>query len=315
FIIYTIIILSFCTIVASVPKIGTAFSYSDLAEARKLHNLGELNAEEQGGLINYLGGIGTNMSFYSLFLAFWLFSIRKRVDWLIFFLFVSSFAIVLSNVAFMGRDGIVRWILFFLFSFIAFKDSLSEKFKRTLIRISVIPYEILIYVFYLISSSRFSDRGEGLVYSLIDYLGQQNVYFSYGFDQFMDGVAAGKINFSSIVGERVSLNNLNEYVYADYHLNTFSSFVGSIYFDVGLFYTMIIAAGVFIILSIYNLQGKATFYKLIIFLVFFEIYMLGLFYYMFYGPTKINSLLLLIGLSVAVSFFMKNKINYTKCGF
>src|SRR5690606_33402113 len=101
FIIYTIIILSFCTIVASVPKIGTAFSYSDLAEARKLHNLGELNAEEQGGLINYLGGIGTNMSFYSLFLAFWLFSIRKRVDWLIFFLFVSSFAIVLSNVAFM----------------------------------------------------------------------------------------------------------------------------------------------------------------------------------------------------------------------
>ncbi len=304
-ILYLIIVLSLCTYVSSIPKIAHAFSFSNLSEARKLHNTGELSEDNSGGIIDYLGGIGQGLSFYALFLFFLIFSKKRKLNLILILLFLSSFAIVLSNMTMMGRDGIVRWILFFLFSYFCFKKSLGAKFSQQLVRYSIIPGVILLYIFYLISDSRFGEKDLGVEYSLIDYLGQSNIYFSYGFNQFMDGVAGGAINFSFITGDRVSLNNLNEFVYANYHLNTFSSFVGSFYFDMGLVATFVLAICTYLFLSIYRLIKKNDLTKLVVYLVVFEVYILGVFYYMFYGPTKVNTIALLIILTWVTVFNSK----------
>lgn len=302
---YLIIGFSLCTFISSIPKITHAFSYSNLSEARKLHNTGELGEESTGGFVEYLGGIGQGLSFYALFFFFLIFSKKRKLDLLLILLFISSFAIVLSNMSMMGRDGIVRWIFFFLFSYFCFKKPLGSKFSKKMIRYSVGPGLLLLYVFYLISDSRFGEKGLGVEYSLIDYLGQSNIYFSYAFNQFIDGVAGGSINFSFITGNRVSLNNLNNLVYANYHLNTFSSFIGSFYFDMGLISTFLLAFCTFIFFSIYRLLKRNDFTKLVVYLVLFEIYILGVFYYMFYGPTKVNTVAMLIILSWMVVFNSK----------
>lgn len=302
-----IIVLSICTIASSIGNISTIFSIGDIKLARTLYNNREVEYENLG-LITYLGGIGNCLSFSSLFLCCYLYLFYPEKKTMILMLFISSFSIVFYNLAAMGRDGMVRWLLFLGFNFFFFKKHISWRLKMRIVKWLSIPLMVLLYLFFLISDARFGNRNDTtLVVSLFDYFGQQNIYFSYGFYQFMDGVAGGHINFHYFLGNKVSINDLNEQFYADYHLNTFSSFIGSLYFDLGLFKLTIFAIAYFIVFFTISFR-KVSFNKIVIYLVLAEIIILGLFYYMFYVPTRINTIFLMVTLSYFITLRTKKII-------
>ena len=286
-----IILLSVASFAVNIPKMLYSFSFAELSEARKLHNARELFDNEKG-ILEYLGSLGTALSYYSLFFFFYFLAFYRRNKLIIFLLFFSSFAIVVNNLAIMGRDGIIRWLLFFVSLYIFFKDYLEFDIKNKIKRTALIPAIAFIGILGSITFSRFGERDYSVFYSVLSYAGQQNIYFSYNFEQFMDGLAGGRMNFSYFFTNRVSINNLNEIVYADYNLNTFSSFVGSFYMDLGLIKTFILALFLFIFNSFFLL--RINFFKLIYFLIIYEVVLLSLFYYMFYSPTRVNTLILFL---------------------
>lgn len=313
YLLWFIIILSIMSIGVSATKVQTAFSY-DLNEARRLHNLRELHDDGDRNIFVYLGRLGTDMSFFALFFFFLVLTRypQKRVIQIL--LIVSSLSVIISNLSIMGRDGIVRWLFFFATCFLMFRDKISEGLKRKIyMGVSVIFIPIII-IFSLITQARFSEKGDGTMYSVASYLGQSFIYFSYNFDNFEDGMSGGRMVFPSLfpTSERVLLNNLNDSFYADYNLNTFPTFVGSFYLDMGFTKTFFLALGFFIVMFFYLRIHKPqkSFSKLIAFLILYETMLLGVFYYMFTNETSVNVFILIFILCVFLqlhSYFYASK--------
>ena len=303
FIVYFIIVLSIASLIVSVPKMVYSFSFEDLSEARKLHNRRELFEDSNKGILEYLGSLGSALSYYSLFFCFYFLAFYRKSKILISLLLISSFGVVISNLAIMGRDGIMRWMMFFGSLYFLFNDYLNLKLKKRLKTMSMLLLIGFVIVFGAISLSRFGERDYSVFYYIMSYAGQQNIYFSYNFEKFMDGLAGGRMNFSFLFSERVSINNINDLVYADYNLNTFSSFIGSFYMDLGLIKTFFLALSLFVFNSLFLI--KVNFIKLIYFLIIYEILLLGLFYYMFYSPTTVNVLLLFLFLCFIIYYHQK----------
>ncbi|MDM1033762.1 oligosaccharide repeat unit polymerase [Myroides odoratimimus] len=311
YLIFILIFLGLVTIITSVENVQKVFSFTDLSEARKLYNAREIDVTSTG-IFGYLAGIGTHLAYYSIFFFFYLLAFFPQKKLLIVLLFISSFGNIFYNLSAMGRDGLVRWMLFIIINYLLYKDYLSISLKAKIKKMSFIPLVAILLVFFMITFSRFGDRQQGVMFYIFDYIGQQNIYFSYNFDQFFEGAAGGRLNFGYFLGDSISMNNLNDIFYADYHLNTFSTFVGSFYFDTGFLTTLLLSIFFYIISFCFIKIGKFTFTKFVVFLIFLEIELLGIFYYMFYAPTRINTLLLLIIISFCIYFISKYKSTLIK---
>lgn len=302
---YLILVLCFMSIAHSIAKLEIAFSFADLSEARRLHNKRELfeNTGNQG-IFDYFASFGHHFSFFAVLLFFLYVVYFPHYKKLIALLFVASLAIVLNNLSIMGRDGIVRWLFFFGFWFFFFKNSLSEKFIRRIIRGTAIISIPLISVFGAITIARFSGRSQDILFYLLDYLGEPVIMFAYNFETFFEGSFWGRLNFPVFfeATERVSMNNLNETIYAAHSLNTFPTFVGNFYMDFGFIGTLLLALGFKIFTLIYfNFSAdKYQFSKIIFFAICIQIILLGVFYFMFYSPTVFKSLLLVFILSLFI---------------
>lgn len=309
YLIWTIILLSLISIVVSWSKLKIVFAFEEISEARRLYNARELYDEDRN-IYTYLGAIGHHLSIFAMFFFFYfiIFYPQKKIIQLL--LFISSFAIVFSNLSTAGRDGIVRWGFFMIFAFSIFKKNISARAKKYIYTLSLIAGIPIVSIFVIITQSRFGERNGGVLQSIASYIGQSFPIFSYNFNQFMDGTAGGRINFPFLfpISQRRSLNNLNDYFYADYNLNTFSTFVGSFYFDLGLLKTLLFALFFYFIFTYYYKfhKPRASFVKMMSFIILYQIMLLGIFYYMFYSTTVTNTLLLLIAIAVFLQYKSAN---------
>jgi len=300
-----IIALSVIAIIVAAYKVKFVFSFSDLTEARRLHNAGELYDRNNGDFFDYIANIGPHLALFALFMSFYVFAFYPRSKKLFILLFISSFSIVLGNLAILGRDGIIRWFLFFFFVYSYFKRYLLRKTKRLIRFLFILVGLPIILIFFKITDVRFTGRDEGLFYYLIDYTGQSFIYFSYNFNRFIEGTSGGRMNFPILFpsSERAQMGHLNDIYMADYNLNTFSTFVGSFYFDMGLTKTLFLAISFFLFFLLFFKRRKTySFTKLIVFLILYEVVLLGVFYYMFSSPTVINTFILLICIAVFIVF-------------
>lgn len=307
---WILIVFSISSIVVSTFKIQVAFSYDDLNEARALHNKGELNENADRNIFTYIGDIGQNLSIFPLFLSFYLFIFYPKLKLMTLLLFISSFAIVFNNLAIMGRDGIIRWFLFFIFVFSFFRKYISPKLKKQVFLLFIIGAVPIITIFYKITQARFINRDKDPFYYIVDYTGQPFIYFSYNFKNFMEGTAGGRMNFPLLFpdSERASINNLNDRYSADYNLNTFPTFVGSFYFDLGLIKTFILGVVFFLYFSYYFRRRKIyNFSQLIVFITLYHVFMLGVFYYVITSTTSNKSILAIIIFSLFVEFHFKRE--------
>lgn len=306
-----IIVLSLLSLSNSIPKVISVFSFNDPLAVRVLQNQGLLHDDTPtGGVIGYLSAIGHHLSIYSLFLFFYYLTFHPKKKIFIAFLFISSFAIVSQNLSIMGRDGIVRWLFFFVFWFLFFKPHLPVSLKRRIIMISLIGSSPILVAFGIISFSRFGDRTFDFTYYIYDYIGQSFLNFSYFFNHFYQGAFGGRLTFPIFFpgSESVPMSNINDSVAAPFDLNVFSTFVGSFYLDLGFWKTLFLATMFYFstfFLFKYLKKNRFTISMLFCFLI--QVLLVGLFYFMFYSPLviKINALFILLCFVIQVIFAYK----------
>lgn len=280
-----IIVFSLTAIVDSIPQLNKTFSYEEILETRSLYNetLGEIPPRTNSVILNMLLRAGTQYSFFAVFFAFY-YNNKKKNNFLFIMLLVSSLSFIIHNLNVAGRDGIIRWIFAFIFSYLVFKDSIDRRMKRKLLLIITPIFILLLIVFWTITEARFGERIEaymfGPFYSIFNYLGQSPIYFSYRYDLMFEG------NF----GKK----------YINVPTNIFSTFVGSIYYDYGFFITL--AFGIVFFIVLYSLsrykKNYTRFPFLIIYIYIYQIVVLGIFYHMFRYASAIRYFLLLFMFSI-----------------
>lgn len=170
-------------------------------------NLNRINNSE---LIGAFGAFGLVNSFAGLFansfvLAQTFFYLRlvddtpKKVGLLKYLLLISSLSYVVYNLAYVGRDGVVLWIMTLVFQYLFFKDFLNPKKAKKLKRIAVIVIALISVPFAVITVARFGGRDEGVLWYIANYFYQQaenfndqyivNVPLQYGWFNFFDFVS------------------------------------------------------------------------------------------------------------------------------
>jgi len=305
---YISITLCSLAIVSAATKFKTILSMDNLSLARTLYNRGELHDGGSSGLLEYFGTIGGMFSYVALFFFFYYLIFYPKQKLLIILLLVASFADPLYSLSAVGRGGIIRWGLLFVFFYLFFKNQLTRKVKRIIFKSVLFLCGPLVVVFLLITLSRFTGRDNPVIYFILSYLGQSFIYFSYNFDLFFNDTFGGRMNFPIFFPNSPGISDqLNEEIVADHYLNTFSTFVGSFYKDMGFFKTLILALLFNLLASIsYKYTRKPySFVRTIVLVILLQIFLNGLFYYMYSGTTAMRSIILIVILAVTIQLFFR----------
>lgn len=283
-----IIIFSLIVIVDSASEAVKSFSYGDLHYARSLYtdSMDELQNRTNNILLNFLLRAGTQYSFFAMFFAFY-FKIMKKNNFLFYLLLISSATIVIYNLTIAGRDGIVRWVFMFIFSYLTYKGLINNKDKRRILLYGVFAAIPLLMVFLSITDARFGDSYEtytfGQLYYIINYLGQSPIYFCTRFEPMFDGsMFSGYINVPT---------------------NIFSTFVGSMYYNYGFYLTLLFSI-LFFLVFLYISKRKNNYSKfplLIVYIYLYQVQILGVFYDMFRGISSRRYFLILLIFSIIIS--------------
>ena len=231
---------------------------------------------------------GTSASFYSVqLLLFFLYVIREErrsyIKWYNWIILFSSFSYPVFVLAYLGRDGVVFWLMSFLSMLLLFRkfihNELLKKIKKTVVYI-LLPFGA---VFVFITLGRFvvkNDDGSFLL-STINYMGQGPINFAEIFDTDIKTLGHGRGLFPLIFGE--SSDNL-KYLLNHYGLVpwVFKTFVYSVYNDFDVFGTLLIAFSLCVVYKFTFVRERINrdfpFQYLLLYVFFFTIYSQGLFY-------------------------------------
>lgn len=182
---------------------------------------------------------------YNILLFFYSLAFRQDKKCLLILLVISSTSRIFHAFSYMGRDGLLFWILSFLFSFFVFKPYLNKKAKRLIRKVFYIFGTFAIALIGAISFSRFGESDEGLFWSLVSYLGQPIDNFASMFhSKYAEWKGLGAL-FPLLFGvETTSASDLLKSVDSfeakyGFKNNVFFSFVGNMYMAIGPFFSVI----------------------------------------------------------------------------
>src|SRR5690606_28381580 len=229
---------------------------------------------------------------------------------LIILLLICSLTDVLNGISMVGRGGIMRWLLMLIFFYLSFYQHIDWKIKKLINRLLLLVVVPATAFFLIITVDRFSGREFPVYVYMLDYIGQSFIYFSYIFDQFYEPTFGGRMNFPIFFPGESLDRTLSEMVYTDYSLNTFATFVGSFYKDMGFVTTFLIAFLFFLVfLFLYRFnKNPRSFYKLFVFIVFSQMIINGVFYFQYTGTTKIRSFILVVLLALFFQLMYKRRL-------
>jgi len=305
-----IIILCISSLINSFVNGFKVFFYSDLAAARLIANEGSLVREDSIFIITYLGSYGTQLSLFALILYFYFNKFVPNSRLIQNLLFIGSFQIIIVNLIGVGRDGTFRWIIFYIFCLSLFKEVISRKDLKKILLNFLLFSSPFIFIFIAISIARASDVNQTVSFFIIDYIGQPFINFSRFFKDFIEPTYNGRLNFPAFFpdSEAVSLRNLwiNK---ASGELNVFTTFIGSFLLDFGAYLLFIFTFIYFIIakISFRIKKGTVSFTQFIMYCWLVQVFMLGVFYYMFTSPSCIRVFFILLIVSYSMQIFSKQK--------
>lgn len=257
---YLIIFSSFISLILSFKDIGRIFSFGNLLAARESSQEGDFtgNLVLNYGIIGYFASFCLPLSFLAVFLSFYLKFCIRKFSTLSKLLLISSLSYPINQLVGVGRDGIVFWIFFIVFTMILMKRFIDfKKYRSFIIGCSIFICGALIML-SLISKDRFEDSQYGVFHSLLRYGGEQFYLFSYDYKRFQDeGYSNIPELFELFSGQSANMSYLNQYIKADYFLNTFSTFAGSIIKRIGYHDTLkIFLCGFLIFMLIFKPERK-----------------------------------------------------------
>lgn len=216
-------------------------------------NFNQLRSELIMGQLNMGASLGRTIagtaSYYyclNMLLFFYSLAFRKDNKYFLILLIVSSSSRIFHALTYMGRDGILFWILSFVFSYQLFKPYLNEESRRVSRKFFTIIGGFAVVLLGAISISRFSNSDSGTFLSIVNYFGQPIDNFGRLFDRFHE-YKGTKALFPIFFGEKGSygasaISKAEDfYLRYGFYSNTFSSFVGNMYSAWGPVLSLIVA--------------------------------------------------------------------------
>ena len=262
----TIHILSIIIIICSVmliPNIVTNFGdgviklFTDNDAGKDAYAEQLKEAEDSGNSISNLVAIIYNMSFdISVFLSFYLLSLKKKNPAIVILLFMSLLIGIFMAVMKGQRSVVILNLLTIIAGYMLFREYISKRINRAILTFGIGCIVTISLPVAAITISRFDNRERSSAISdyLNWYIGQANLYFNnYGLDA--GGVRYGDRTMN-LVKRLIDPSTPSNYVerrekYHNLKLddNVFSTFVGDFTIDYG----PVIAVVIFIVFNAYVL--------------------------------------------------------------
>ena len=291
-------LLSWSLIVLQIYSIiffsGTVYSFIRNGDFYAIRSNLLVNADINAGrsLFRTVAGVASYYYCFNILLFFYSIAFRSDKKWFLILLFGSSLSRVFHSMTYVGRDGILFWILACAFSFFTFKPYLDKNRINFIKRISVSFGAIAVLFIMLISLSRFGASDKGTLLSLIDYYGQPLNNFGRLFDKVNDYNGTRSI-FPLLYGQRgatggEAMDNA-EIFYSRYgfYSNAFFTFVGNMYRAWGTYVTVVISFFYMVFMSMRMNRVKTSMRTLII-LMFCSQMVLHNYFYWAYGIQVAN---------------------------
>lgn len=215
------------------------------------------NASDSGGKITNLASIIFNsLTDISVFLCFYLITLKRKNMWLICGLLFSMIVSILQPLMSGQRGPVMYAVLTALVGFMLFKQFISHRIVSSVKKAGVVLAILIMIPITAITLSRFSNRVEATIGTFMSwYFGQGNIYFNnYALDN--NGIRYGDRTFN-LVKRLVDSDTPKNYVERreKYHNlscddNLFVTFVGDFCIDFGPY----IAVAIFLVFNYYVLR-------------------------------------------------------------
>lgn len=193
-----------------------------------------------------IAGVASYYYCFNILLFFYSLAFRKDPKWFLVLLMLTSTSRIFHALTYMGRDGILFWILSFAFSYFLFKPYIGSNGHKLIRHMALIAGGFAVLLIGAISISRFGESETGTMGSLVSYLGEPLNNFGQLFDKYHDYRGTRAI-FPLLFGERGSsgaeaMANADSF-FAKYgfYNNIFFSFVGNLHKAYGPFLTLLIS--------------------------------------------------------------------------
>lgn len=252
------------------------------------------------GLLNTVAGAASHLFSSSLVLAFIRFSMKenqRRNIYRAFLLIFSSFSYVIYILAYVGRDGVVYWIMTAGVIYLLFRRHLDSQIKNKITMVGILASTIMLIPFGIITISRFFDADQGGGWSFFAYFGEQIQTFS-DYSSIDRPITLGLQNFPLFIKGACEILNLDCLSWMDIKDGVFqqyldqgkepwlfgtfvSDFVGDFGHVGALIFIFIIALSTRKICSMRNSKNSLTFSRLMLILFLFSIPYWGIFYFRF----------------------------------
>jgi hypothetical protein len=159
------------------------------------------------GLFNTLAGAASQLFGASLVMACVRLSQRKARDRNMLralLLILASLSYVVYILAYVGRDGVVYWLMTALAVFLVFRMHMPAYLRRQVVIVGTAIGTVMMLPFIAITTARFVDSDYGTAWSILDYFGSQIHTFS-DYSSIDRPLTLGIMNFPMFLGAACSL--------------------------------------------------------------------------------------------------------------
>ncbi len=253
-----------------------------------LRNAQTFGGESYGGSGFFRTIAGVAAYYYGICLILYFYSITflhesKRFNNL---LLIASTSRVFHALSYIGRDGILFWVLSFIFLFCVFYPYMNKDLSKLILKRCLVIFGFVVFVFLAISISRFKNSAISPFESIIDYYGQGLNNFGQLYKNFHE-YTGNKTIWPWLYGEKGVSGNEAVVRAVEFELkygfksNVFFTYVGNLYRSYGSVLTIIIAM-IFSVIFSSILKGRIfSISKLIVLFFVFQIVICNYFYYFF----------------------------------
>lgn len=303
-----IIVTSLFSMTYFLPTISSVFSMGDLGAARTERYKFDMEYVE-GGMMNTIATVASSFYEFAIML-FFIYLAKGGHKKRIILLFISSLSNIIHVLAYVGRDGVIFWLFSFIFEFCLFYPFLKKKIRNAISYTFIVLGVLIMIPFIMISSGRF---GELILLALTDYMGQPllngPLYFGIDADARPHNYGDRFPLFWQVIGqpepEREGWQTEGTASWV------FGTFVTNFEENLGTIGSLIVCIlmGLFFLHTFRKEQKIFPFYKTFIYILYFQIFSQGVFYFRQY--TRGGNLYIVISIILAMVFkiFEKNLDN------
>jgi oligosaccharide repeat unit polymerase len=179
------------------------------------------------GLFNTLAGAVSQLFSASLVLAFMRLCKDNKSHHDVnraYILIFSSLSYVVYILAYVGRDGVVYWLMTYAALYFIFRDFISVGTRKRIALLSFILLSMISAPFIFITVSRFSNQELGIGWSFLEYFGAQIQNFS-DFSSIDRPVTLGMQNFPMFIGWGCNVFDINCIKWEDLRVSIFEIYL------------------------------------------------------------------------------------------